>query len=310
MTLIGRNAEIRIRAFNFLDALRERNPEGLPREELARGFEYEGRRVPLLGPQGIFWPAELTDAPVSMTTVAVKPGQPRPYEDEFVGDWIHYRYRGSNPDHRDNVGLRNAMQHHLPLIYFCGLIPGLYEAAYPVFIERDDPARLTFAFRVDEVANASESESDVDVVAESMAAGRRAYVTRATQQRVHQRGFRARVLQAYRQCCAICRIKHRPLLDAAHILPDKHEFGAPIVPNGLSLCKIHHAAFDYGIVGIRPDLVIEVREDVLQEIDGPMLKHGIQELHGHSLTVIPRDKQLRPSSELLEIRYQQFRAAG
>jgi hypothetical protein len=30
--------------------------------------------------------------------------------------------------------------------------------------------------------------------------------------------------------------------------------------NGLSLCKIHHAAFDRGIIGIRPNYVIEIRK--------------------------------------------------
>jgi putative restriction endonuclease len=48
--------------------------------------------------------------------------------------------------------------------------------------------------------------------------------------------------------------------------PDRH----PEVSNGLSLCKIHRAAFDRGIIGIRPDYAIEVREDALKEVDGPM----------------------------------------
>jgi len=41
------------------------------------------------------------------------------------------------------------------------------------------------------------------------------------------------------------------------------------VPNGLALCKIHHAAFDMNILGIRPDHVVEIRTDVLEERDGP-----------------------------------------
>jgi putative restriction endonuclease len=33
------------------------------------------------------------------------------------------------------------------------------------------------------------------------------------------------------------------LLDAAHIIADKsEEFGQPVVPNGIPLSKIHHAA--------------------------------------------------------------------
>ena len=58
--------------------------------------------------------------------------------------------------------------------------------------------------------------------------------------------------------------------------------GAPVVPNGLSLCKIHHAAYDENFLGVRPDLVVEVRADV-DQIDGPMLRHGLQEMAGYHL---------------------------
>jgi hypothetical protein len=41
------------------------------------------------------------------------------------------------------------------------------------------------------------------------------------------------VLRAYQQCCAICRLRHDELLEAAHILPDGHPLGEPVIPNGL-----------------------------------------------------------------------------
>jgi len=40
---------------------------------------------------------------------------------------------------------------------------------------------------------------------------------------------------AYRQSCAICRLRHKELLDSAHILPDLHPLSEPVVSNGLSL---------------------------------------------------------------------------
>jgi putative restriction endonuclease len=100
------------------------------------------------------------------------------------------------------------------------------------------------------------------------------------------------------------------LLDAAHILPDGHPQGEPITSNGLALCKLHHAAFDRNIVGIRPDRVIEIRHDVLNEIDGPMLRHGLQDLHGAPLLVVPRAERDRPNADFLSERYQLFRAAS
>ena len=95
-------------------------------------------------------------------------------------------------------------------------------------------------------------------------------MTRLGKQRMHQREFRQRVRRAYREQCAICRLRHEELLDAAHILPDGHPRGEPVVPNGLALCKPHHAAFDRHVLGVRPDLTVELRPDVLREPDGPM----------------------------------------
>ena len=89
---------------------------------------------------------------------------------------------------------------------------------------------------------------------------RRRYVTRELQVRLYQRSFRERVLRAYHSQCALCRVRHHELLDAAHIVPDR-EGGEPGVPNGLSLCKLHHAAFDKLFVGVRPNGIIEVRRD-------------------------------------------------
>ena len=53
---------------------------------------------------------------------------------------------------------------------------------------------------------------------------------------------------------------HAELLDAAHIVPDADE-GEPVIPNGLALCKLHHAAFDRYFLGVRPDYVLQVRPD-------------------------------------------------
>lgn len=120
-------------------------------------------------------------------------------------------------------------------------------------------------------------------------------ITATTQRRLHQEAFRVRVLRAYSERCAVCRLRHSELLDAAHILPDGHPRGRPIVPNGLALCKLHHAAFDRHILGARPDLIIEIRRD---EHDGPMLTHGLQGFQGTRISV-PRADPLRPDRELL-----------
>jgi putative restriction endonuclease len=134
----------------------------------------------------------------------------------------------------------------------------------------------------------------------------RRYYSRLVKQRLHQAQFRTNVLAAYGRRCTVCRLKHAELLDAAHILPD-HQGGEPVVPNGLASCKIHHSAFDR-ILGVRPDdHTVEIREDVLDEHDGPMLRYGIQAAHGTRLH-LPRDARKRPDRDGLEQRYEEFRA--
>jgi putative restriction endonuclease len=141
-----------------------------------------------------------------------------------------------------------------------------------------------------------------------MASARREYATRAVMQRLHQQQFRRIVLQAYREQCSICRLRHVELLDAAHILPDRDPRGEPVVTNGLGLCKIHHSAYDAHIIGIDPDARVHVRHDILEEIDGPMLRHGLQEVHGGRL-LLPRRPEHRPNRDFLGERFGRFRAA-
>jgi putative restriction endonuclease len=81
------------------------------------------------------------------------------------------------------------------------------------------------------------------------------------------------------------------------------------VPNGLSLCKIHHAAFDKNIIGVSPDYKIIVREDILEEIDGPMLKYGLQEMHGQEI-FLPKRVEHIPDKERLQLRFDKFLKAG
>ena len=114
------------------------------------------------------------------------------------------------------------------------------------------------------------------------------------------------VIRAYQERCALCRLRHRTLLDAAHITPDSEAEGEPIVSNGLALCKLHHAAFDGFFFAVRPDYVIEVRASILAETDGPMLIVGLQEIHGKRIDVPTRRMDL-PDRDRLARRLDLFR---
>jgi putative restriction endonuclease len=302
------DAAVRLRAFEFLTEQRRHFGEAsIPRAVLERGFDFENVRVPLIGPQGIFKPAILPEVPLTITTAPPVEHRDRLYDDGFDdGGFLRYRYRGTDSGHRDNVGLRLALQRQTPLIYLHGIIPGLYEPAWPVFVVDDHPETLTFIVAIDDQVGAPTIWQFNDPAA---LAARRQYVTAVVRQRLHQRGFRQRVLRAYRQCCAICRLRHDELLEAAHILPDGHPQGEPVIPNGLALCKLHHAAFDSYIIGVTPDLEVKVRLDVLEEIDGPMLRHGLQGFQDRRIHV-PRADHLKPNRDFLAERYDLFRRAS
>jgi len=136
----------------------------------------------------------------------------------------------------------------------------------------------------------------------------RRYAERTVQVRLHQPVFRALVLHAYENACSICSLNHPALLDAAHIVPDSANAGFARVDNGLALCKIHHAAYDRNFLGISGDYTIKVRPDLMKEEDGPMLRHGIQEMDGRSISV-PRTLSNRPSAVSLQSRFAEFEMA-
>ncbi|UJP09389.1 HNH endonuclease [Microbacterium sp. KUDC0406] len=135
----------------------------------------------------------------------------------------------------------------------------------------------------------------------------RRYAERLVRSRLHQPLFRARVLRAYDSSCAICSLRHAELLDAAHIVPDSDQYGVAEVTNGLALCKIHHASYDRNLLGITPDYEVRIDRQLLDEVDGPMLRHGLQDMHGRVLTLPKREKDW-PSRERLATKFEAFAA--
>lgn len=303
--------KIRIAAFHWLEQQTAIHGDVLSYDIMQKGFVFNGERVTVVGPQGIWKPKQFQLIPLSI--IAVSNG---PYDDRADDNGlIIYRYRGTDPYHKANVGLREAMRKKVPLIYFHGVTKSRYFVSWPAFVVDDSPHTLSFTIALDDIYSTSlyseqfkvnsNSHAFDQYVREDTAQYRQMYTTSTVKTRLHQRSFRERVLEAYSKQCAFCRLRHPELLDAAHIIPDSEERGTPIVNNGLSLCKIHHAAFDKNILGVTPEYQITVREQILQEIDGPMLKYGIQQLHQQKI-VLPRSKKLWPDQERLEERYSKF----
>ena len=293
--------QVRMMAFSWLSEQVNSHGDVLPRKLLEQGFEFQGQRIPLVAPQGIFKP-QILDLPLSITTAPKGP-----YDDYFgLDNFLIYRYRGSDPNHRDNVGLRKVFELKRPLVYLHGIEPGKYLATWPVYIIGDDQSNLIFRVAVDDALPTLEySESSIAHQIAEISDARHAYLTGIIKVRLQQRSFREKVLDAYQSQCAFCRLRHRELLDAAHIIPDNLPDGKSIIENGISLCKLHHAAYDSFMIGVTPDYIIQVRGDILEEEDGPVLQHGLKGLHKTKL-ILPSLRSQWPNREALDWRYRRF----
>lgn len=289
---------IRAAALAWLHSVTLDGTVPVTREQLANDFHFHGQRFPLVDRgRGIRKPAGWRAALSIMTT------QGRPYADDEGADGLHrYKLRGDQGGVAENESLRVAMRDQVPLIWFYGVAPGVFNAIYPVWLAAEEPEQEQFVLALSDSQRQVRPSSAVE---ETL----RRYLIAETKRRLHQPVFASQVMLAYETRCAVCALGHRELLDAAHIIPDGEPRGLPVVPNGLALCKIHHAAYDRNILGIRPDYVIEIHHRLLDELDGPMLRHGLQEHHGRPLMQLPRRRADRPDQERLEERYEQFRAA-
>lgn len=275
--------------------LRDQSGGVVTRDQLTN-LEINGQRRRIIGHAGGIWnPVDLN------ATLSILSSPTGPYDDGQVeGGFFRYDYRiGSLAG--SNTKLRRAVVLGLPVILLLKLKTGIFVPVFPVFVVSYDDEARQFLIALDESLRFIEHP-------ETLSEPVKRYAEQTTRRRLHQPVFRATVIRAYQTQCTVCRLKHGELLDAAHIRPDADEAGLPVVSNGLSLCKIHHAAYDQNLLGIRPDRVVEIKQDILTETDGPMLKYGLQQMHGTTIT-LPRRKVEQPSVEALEWRYEQFKAS-
>lgn len=298
------DSRLRREAMAWLTVRTNDGEEWLTREDI-QDFTLDGEKRRLQATQTGIWKPKDLSAALSIQTVYRAPGRERPYNDEMGNDGLlRYSWRGDDPNHPDNRALRSAMEQQVPLIWFfgVGMGPAVFQPVFPVYLLWEEPDQKQFVIDPNVGRGIVSRESPIE-------GHLRRYLMVETKRRLHQPVFRSTVLRAYRSKCAVCALAHKELLDAAHIVPDAAEQGIASIVNGMALCKIHHAAFDSHILGIRPDLIVEVREDILAEVDGPMLTYGIQARHGQRLMELPANRREYPSRNLLERAYQSFLSA-
>jgi putative restriction endonuclease len=274
----------------------------VPLERLREGFDFDGRRVSFGSFQKGIHRSQLQNGPAALSvTTSFKD----PYADRYdqAGGLFTYAYRSGPIDQADNRALRAAFELQTPLVYFKALAPGQYWTVAPMFVTADDPTARAVVLQPglpvqDMRPGGLVSGPDV-----------RAYATREARHRLHQQRFKLEVMRAYRHRCAICSLRERELVQAAHIVPDVEVSGIAAVVNGLALCAIHHLAFDRNLLGIDPGGVVHIAGRLLREIDGPMLRTGLQGFHGASIA-LPRRPEDRPDPARLETRFERFTRAA
>lgn len=271
------------------------------REVLERGFPHGGGSVPFLTPYKGIFRARAQQGPAALS---INTSTRSPYRDRATADGWVYSYRAGDIDQPDNKALRAACKFQTPIVYFHATAPGYYRPLFPWFVDADDPVEGEVHVtpgRVIDLGAAPVPSTIEDPI-------ERQYVFRETRVRVHQDQFRRMVLPPYDMRCAICSLREERLLDAAHIIGDAESHGEPVISNGLSLCSIHHRAFDGNLVGVSPDYEVHVSRALLDDDDGPMLDL-LKGFHRQPLHV-PTRRSSRPDPERLELRFERFKAAA
>jgi putative restriction endonuclease len=298
---------IRFEAFRALDRLVARHGPALPWSAIAEGFDVDGQHLLFANrARGIFWPKQMKAGALSIKTTLPRGSREARYRDSQLGDGVFiYKFQGDDPEGRDNRRLQVAAQLSAPLVYFYAVEVSVYQPIWPVFVQDIDRRKLEYTLSVDDRVLLMKEHSTLMAADAKGTEIRREYVTVQTQRRLHQTRFRQEVLKAYGKRCAVCRLPRPELLDAAHIVPDREEAGVPEVPNGMSLCKLHHGVFDADLMGIRPDGVVELSQSLLRTRDGPTLEHAIKSFQGQPIH-LPRHIHDRPAQRFLEQRYERF----
>ena len=294
-------------AFDHVRNLHETHNH-LTETDIRQGFRFEGTRIPLVNPQqGIFKPRQMKYL-LSIRTVYPRPGRPVWYDDQIEAhrqifenaETTDYAFMGKDPEAAHNRWLYDAFEKQIPVIYFLGTAPGRYLPVFPVFLAGWDANALK--------ARVAFGDPDHEVLAPPIDIPTRRYGLRKVKQRLHQTSFRAAVIAAYGGRCALSGLPEQRLLDAAHIVPDRNELlGQPVIPNGILLSKIHHAAFDAHLISIDPDYRLHVSDQLFDQNDGPMLE-ALKSLKNEKIKHLPEREQDRPGRDQLEDHYARFKA--
>ena len=285
---------LRSAALAAVQTLWRRFGDAVPYSAIAEGFSYEDERVPFLSTfEGMYKPTTLARGALSVrSTLASR------YTDERLSDdrtWYEY-----SPHDSRNRWVRENLEDGTPLLYFLQVRPkpGVeYLIFAPTEVIEDDVAGHRF------LLDLSPSHLYEPIPDHAPRVFERRYGVSHSTVRLFQAHFRRSVLAAYRNRCAVCVLRERPLLDGAHLVPDREEIGEPRVSNGLSLCATHHRALDRDLLGITPELNVHVFRERMEHPDEDAAEI-LTRYDGASLR-LPREPADQPDRDLVAWRWEQ-----
>lgn len=125
--------------------------------------------------------------------------------------------------------------------------------------------------------------------------------------RVNQSFFRNTVLSSYNSTCCISGIRNEQLVDACHISDwnsDVHNRTNP--HNGICLNPFFHRAYDKYYISITPDYCIEISDRLLDGIQLEYTRNYLQSINKRHI-ILP--ERFSPDKDLLEIKYEKYKAS-
>ena len=174
------------------------------------------------------------------------------YDSTAEGDYVLYDFPDTNNkemDSKEANGIRASKNYNMPLFVvfeniadqgkryiMTGIVTGINEAS------------KTFLVKLSNHFPDSIPQTKINPTRKKL---ERFYLyekkgnvpTTKAKTRPNQGKFHFDVISLYGLECAVCGIKHKPLIEAAHILP-KANHGSDHPENGIPLCANHHKLFD------------------------------------------------------------------
>ena len=130
-------------------------------------------------------------------------------------------------------------------------------------------------------------------------------------QRTNQYLFRNMVLSAYNNTCCITGVARPVLIEACHIIDWKVDEKNRINPcNGLAMNVLFHRAYDKSLIGISPDLKVDISNRMYDALRGEDKDKTYSFFNPYNGIKITLPRKFKPNQIFIEEKYDIFKKAN